>query len=100
MDRADLRSAMAVARLGTVGDSYQTASALTMTHPNLATIDSDATAATTTEALLAETAEVGHPRHRHRPDAAGGARLRHLGTSGRPGRVAFSTRDPEASMSE
>jgi hypothetical protein len=53
---ADLRSAQAVAQLETVGDSYQTASALTMTHPNVATIDPDATA--TTKALLGQTGEV------------------------------------------
>ena len=53
---SDLRSANAVAQLETVGDSYQTATALTMTHPNIATIDPDATA--TTKALLGQTLEV------------------------------------------
>ena len=52
----DLRTANAVAQLETVGDSYQTATALTMTHPNIATVDPDATA--TTKALLGQTAEV------------------------------------------
>jgi hypothetical protein len=56
LDAADLRTAEAVAQLETVGDGYQTASALTMTHPNIATIDPDATA--TTKALLGQTAEV------------------------------------------
>ena len=56
LDAADLRSAEAVAQLETVGDGYQTATALTMTHPNIATIDPDATA--TTKALLGQTAEV------------------------------------------
>jgi len=56
LDRADLRSAQAVAQLETVGDTYQTATALTMTHPNITTIDPDAAA--TTKALLGQTAEV------------------------------------------
>ena len=53
---SDLRVAQAIAQLEMVGDSYQTASALTMTHPNIATIDPDATA--TTKALLGQTGEV------------------------------------------
>ena len=56
LDRADLRSARTIAQLETIGDSYQTAAALTMTHPNIATIDPDATA--TTKALLGQTGEV------------------------------------------
>jgi hypothetical protein len=39
-----------------VGDSYQTAMALTMTHPSVATVDPDATAIT--KALLGQTPEV------------------------------------------
>jgi len=56
LDAADLRTAQAVAQLETVGDGYQTATALTMTHPNIATVDPDATAIT--KALLGQTAEV------------------------------------------
>ena len=56
LEPADLHSAQAVAQLETVVDTYQTATALTMTHPNIATVDPDATA--TTKALLGQTAEV------------------------------------------
>jgi len=56
LDDGDLRSAKAIAQLETVGDSYQTATALTMTHPSIATIDPDSAA--TTKALLGQTAEV------------------------------------------
>jgi len=56
LDEADLRSAAAIAQLETVSDSYQTATALTMTHPNIATIDPGASAAT--KALLGQTGEV------------------------------------------
>jgi len=56
LDAADLRSVQAIAQLETVGDNYQTATALTMTHPNIATLDPDSTA--TTKSLLGQTAEV------------------------------------------
>jgi hypothetical protein len=56
LDPGDLRTASALARLEMVGDSYQTATALTMTHPNVATIDPEAAA--TTKALLGQTAAV------------------------------------------
>jgi hypothetical protein len=45
-----------VVQLDTVGDSYQTAIAMTMCHPNVATVDPTATA--TTKALLGQTPAV------------------------------------------
>jgi hypothetical protein len=56
LESADLKSAAAVADLETIADGYQTASALTMTHPSVTTIDPEAAA--TTKALLGQTPEV------------------------------------------
>jgi hypothetical protein len=52
----DFKSPAAVVQLDMVGDSYQTATALTMTHPNIATVEPTATA--TTKAVLADTPPV------------------------------------------
>jgi hypothetical protein len=51
-----VRSPTQVADLETIGDSYQTATALTMLHPNVATIDPTSVAAT--KSVLGQTPEV------------------------------------------
>jgi hypothetical protein len=56
LDPGDVRSASAVAQLELVGDGYQSASALAMTHPSVATVDPEAAAVT--KALLGQTPEV------------------------------------------
>lgn len=53
---SEIRSPAQVAELDTIGDTYQTATAMTMCHPNVATIDPTAVAAT--KSLLAATPPV------------------------------------------
>jgi hypothetical protein len=52
----DIRTAAEVVQLDMVGDSYQTATALTMSHPQVATVDPTATAAT--KSVLGDTPSV------------------------------------------
>ncbi len=56
LGKADIQTAAQVAELDKIGDTYQTAVALTMCHPNVATIDPTATAAT--KSLLGQTPAV------------------------------------------